>query len=65
MVVLVIMAGVGGYFVGLIQGAGIISINMSNNSTGNVFNSSSPNISTYNSSVVTISTAKSKLLTIM
>ena len=36
MVVLVAVAGVGGYLVGLYQGAGNFSLNMTNNSTGNV-----------------------------
>lgn len=36
MVALVIVAGVGGYFVSLYQGAGTLSLNLSNNSTGNV-----------------------------
>ena len=40
MVALVIIAGVGGYFVGLYQGAGSLSLNLSNNSTGNVTNGS-------------------------
>lgn len=38
-VVLVAIAGVGGYFVGLYQGSGNFSLNI-NNSTGNVSNSS-------------------------
>lgn len=37
--VLVAIAGVGGYFVGLYQGSGNFSLNI-NNSTGNVSNSS-------------------------
>jgi hypothetical protein len=47
MVALVIVAGVGGYFVGLYQGAGTLSLNISNNSTGNVSNNSSPSTSTH------------------
>ena len=39
MAFLIVVAGVGGYFVGLYQGAGTLSLNLSNNSTGNVSNS--------------------------
>ncbi len=37
-VVLVVVAGVGGYFVGLYQGSGNFSLNVSNNTTGNISN---------------------------
>jgi hypothetical protein len=62
MIALVVVAGVGGYFVGLYQGAASNSLNLSNNSTGNVStnNSSSPSTSTYKAKTVTVSTAKNK-----
>lgn len=62
MVALVIVAGVGGYFVGLYQGAGTLSLNISNNSTGNVSNNSSPSTSTHKTATVTVSTAKNKTI---
>ncbi len=58
MIFLVIVAGVGGYIVGLYQGAGTLSLNMSNNSTGNVSNSSSASTSTHKT--VNVTTAKNK-----
>jgi hypothetical protein len=57
MVALVIIAGVGGYFVGLYQGAGSLSLNLSNNSTGNVTNGST---STSTHKAATVSTTKNK-----
>ena len=60
MIVLVIVAGVGGYFVGLYQGAGNLSLNISNNSTGNVSNSSNSGTSNYKTATVTGSTAKNQ-----
>lgn len=60
MVALVVVAGVGGYFVGLYQGAGSLSLNISNNSTGNVSNSSSPSTSTHKTAVVTVTPVKNK-----
>jgi hypothetical protein len=62
MVALVIVAGVGGYFVGLYQGAGTLSLNISNNSTGNVSNNSSPSTSTHKTATVTVSTAKNETI---
>jgi hypothetical protein len=62
MVALIVIAGVGGYFVGLYQGAGSLSLNISNNSTGNVSNSSSPSTSTHKAAVVTVTTAKNKTI---
>ncbi len=67
MIALIVVVGIGGYFVGFIQGAGTISINMSNNSTGNDSNISSgssnnPSTSTYETPVVTVTTAKNKTI---
>jgi hypothetical protein len=61
MIALVVVASVGGYFVGLYQGAASNSLNLSNNSTGNVSNNnSSSTTSTYKATAVTVSTAKNK-----
>jgi flagellar basal body-associated protein FliL len=63
MAVLIVVAGVGGYFVGLYQGAGTLSLNLSNNSTGNVSNSSTTHKTTTvtpvkNKTIVTNNTQK-------